>query len=82
MKDYLLEWNLSQKCSFKPIYILYFYKNNCTDCEKQGYALTALREKYPELRVYSFDADLDLSAISTLETIYKVSEDLYLHCDK
>jgi hypothetical protein len=73
MKDYLLGMELSQKCSFKPIYILYFYKNKCTDCEKQGYALTALREKYPELRVYSFDADLDLSAISTLETIYKVS---------
>lgn len=76
MKDYLLGLELSQKCSFKPIYILYFYKNKCTDCEKQGYALTALREKYPELRVYSFDADLDLSAISTLETIYKVSGDL------
>lgn len=76
MKDYLLGLELSQKCSFKPIYILYFYKNDCTDCEKQGYALTALREKYPELRVYSFDADLDLSAIATLETIYKVSGDL------
>lgn len=76
IKDYLLGIELSQKCSFKPIYILYFYKNDCTDCEKQGYALTALREKYPELRVYSFDADLDLSAIATLETIYKVSSDL------
>lgn len=76
IKDYLLGIELSQKCSFKPIYILYFYKNDCTDCEKQGYALTALREKYPELRVYSFDADLDLSAISTLETIYKVTGDL------
>ncbi len=76
MKDYLLGIELAQKCSFKPIYILYFYKNECTDCEKQGYALTALREKYPELRVYSFDADLDLSAIATLETIYKVSSDL------
>jgi hypothetical protein len=76
MKDYMLGLELSQKCSFKPIYILYFYTSDCsTDCEKQGYALTALREKYPELRVYSFDADLDLSAISTLETIYKVSND-------
>lgn len=76
MKDYMLGLELSQKCDFKPIYVLYFYKNDCTDCEKQGYALTALREKYPELRVYSFDADLDLSAIATLETIYKVSGDL------
>jgi hypothetical protein len=28
------------------------------------------------LRVYSFDADLDLSGIATLETIYKVTGDL------
>lgn len=76
IKDYLLGIELSQKCAFKPIYILYFYKNDCTDCEKQGYALTALREKYPELRVYSFDADLDLSAITTMEGIYKVTGDM------
>lgn len=75
IKDYLLGLELSQKCDFKPIYIVYFYKNDCTDCEKQGYALTALREKYPELRVYSFDANLDLSAIATMETIYKVSDE-------
>jgi hypothetical protein len=74
MKDYMLGLELSQKCSFKPIYILYFYTAECSDCEKQGYVLTALREKYPELRVYSFDANLDLSAIATLETIYKVSD--------
>jgi len=75
IKDYLLGLELSQKCDFKLIHIVYFYQNDCTDCEKQGYVLTALREKYPELRVYSFDANLDLSAIATLETIYKVSGD-------
>ncbi len=75
IKDYLLGLELSEKCDFKPIYILYFYKNDCTDCEKQGYVLTALREKYPELRVYSFDADLDLSAIATLETMYSISNE-------
>lgn len=76
MKDYMLGLELSQKCDFKPIYVVYFYESDCTDCEKQGYALTALREKYPEFRVYSFDTDLDLSAIATLKTIYKVSDTL------
>ena len=76
IKDYLLGLELSQKCDFKPIYILYFYRSNCSDCEKQGYILTALREKYPELRVYSFDTDLDVSAIATLKTLYKISEEL------
>ncbi len=74
IKDYLLGLELSQKCDFKPIYIVYFYSNDCADCEKQGYVLTALRSKYPELRVYSFDANLDLSAIATLQTIYNVSD--------
>ena len=75
IKDYLLGLELSEKCDFKQIYILYFYKNDCEDCQKQGFALTALREKYPELRIYSFDADLDLSAIATLETMYTISNE-------
>jgi hypothetical protein len=72
IKDYLLGLELSQECDFKPIYILYFYENDCSDCEKQGYALTTLRQKYPELRVYSFDASLDLSAIATMQTLYNI----------
>ncbi len=76
MKDYMLGLELSKKCDVKPINVLYFYKSDCDDCEKQGYVLTALREKYPELRVYSFDTDLDLSAIATLKTLYKISDTL------
>lgn len=59
----------------KSVFVLYFYKtDDCTDCEKQGYALTALREKYPGLRVYSFDYGLNLSAIETLIRIYKIKD--------
>ncbi len=36
--------------------------------------LTALREKYPNLRVYSFDYSLDLSAVTALKSIYKISD--------
>ncbi len=70
IKDYILMKELGDKCNFKPVTLVYFYSNdNCSDCTKQGYVLTALREKYPLLRVYSFDADLDLSAIKTLQTV-------------
>lgn len=77
IKDYMLMKELGEKCNFKPITIVYFYSNNeCEDCTKQGYVLTALREKYPLLRIYSFDANLDLSAIKTLQTVTKAPDEV------
>src|SRR3990167_657342 len=69
---------LTEKCGVKPTFILYFYstKDLCEDCEKTGYVLTALRDKYPDLRVYSFDYHFDVGAIDTLVSIYKVKSDL------
>jgi hypothetical protein len=77
IKDYLLMKKIKERCGENSIFILYFYKNDdCDDCTKQGYVLTSLREKYPDLRVYSFDYNLDLSAIKTMTSIYKVSDNL------
>jgi len=77
IKDYLLMKRITERCGQKSIFILYFYKNdNCDDCTKQGYVLTNLKEKYPDLRVYSFDYNLDLSAIRAMISIYKVTDNL------
>ena len=77
IKDYLLMKKITDRCGDKSIFILYFYKNNnCVDCTKQGYVLTDLRQKYPNLRVYSFDYNLDLSAIKSMISIYKVPDNL------
>lgn len=78
IKDYLLMKRLTEKCGTKPTFILYFYSTNeaCGDCEKMGYVLTALRDKYPDLRVYSFDYHADLEAIKTLISISKTKPDL------
>ena len=78
IKDYILMKKVGERCDFKPIFILYFYSNedNCPDCERQGYVLGDLREKHPQLRVYSFDYLLDLSALRALITIYKVPDTL------
>lgn len=78
IKDYLLMKRLTEKCNIRPTFILYFYSTNdkCEDCEKMGYVLTALRDKYPDLRVYSFDYHYDVGAINTLTSIYKVKPQL------
>ncbi len=77
IKDYLLMKKITERCGQKSIFILYFYKNEkCDDCTRQGYVLTELRQKYPNLRVYSFDYNLDLSSIKAMTSIYKVSDNL------
>ncbi len=78
IKDYLLMNKISEKCKKTPLSIIYFYSNNesCKDCEKEGYVLTKLRETYPELRVYSFDYNMDVSAVQTLISINKVKNEL------
>lgn len=78
IKDYLLMNKISQKCKKTPLSIIYFYSTDgsCEDCEKQGYVLTKLRETYPELRVYSFDYNADLSAVKTLISTNKVKNTL------
>ncbi len=78
IKDYLLMQKISKECKKTPVSIIYFYSNksNCTDCTREGYVLTSLRQTYPTLRVYSFDYDMDLSAVKTLISINKVKNNL------
>lgn len=78
IKDYILMNKISEKCKRTPLSIIYFYSNkeSCKDCQKEGFVLTKLRETYPDLRVYSFDYDLDVSAVSTLVSINKVKNEL------
>jgi thiol-disulfide isomerase/thioredoxin len=80
VKDYLLSKKFAEKCGAlkKPVFIIYFYSNkgDCPDCLKEGYVLTRLKQKYPELRVYSFDYNLQLSVIDSLKAIYRVNSAL------
>ncbi len=80
IKDYLLSKKLTEKCgqAKKSVFIIYFYTNkgDCADCARQGYVLTRLKQMYPELRVYSFDYDLDLSVVDSLKAIYKIDKAL------
>ncbi|MDP1760533.1 MAG: hypothetical protein Q8L01_03790 [Candidatus Woesebacteria bacterium] len=76
IKDYLLIKKISARCGVKSAFILYFYTTaeNCSECEKEGIVLSSLRERYPELRVYSFDYSIDLSAVKAMLDIYKIKD--------
>ena len=76
IKDYLLMKRISVRCGVKSAFILYFYTTaeNCSQCEREGLVLTALRDKYPELRVYSFDFSTDLSAVRSMLDIFKIED--------
>ncbi|MEI7720099.1 MAG: hypothetical protein WCI89_02740 [bacterium] len=78
IKDYLLMEQVSKKCGQKPVFILYFYSNagDCSDCGSAGNVLTYLRDQYPGLRVYSFDYNLNLSALKTLASLRHVEAKL------
>ncbi|MDE2037901.1 MAG: thioredoxin family protein [Patescibacteria group bacterium] len=78
IKDFILMQNMTEKCGLKPVFVLYFYSNagDCPDCSDMGAVLTALRQDYPEVRVYSFDYNGSVSAVKTLESIYGVKDRL------
>jgi hypothetical protein len=78
IKDYLLMQRINEKCGDKTVSILYFYSNegDCPQCSRAGDVLTYLRQTYPSLRVYSFDHNLDLSALQTLVALRKVNGQL------
>lgn len=80
IKDYLLSKKVADKCGIakKPVFIIYFYSNkgDCADCQREGFVLTRLKEMYPDLRVYSFDYNLDLAALDSMKAIYRIKSSL------
>jgi len=82
IKDLILMQKITDRCGSNSTNsgpsIMYFYsniKNDCPDCQKEGFVLTRLRQDYPELRVYAFDYNLDLSALQTLISIYNIKDE-------
>ncbi len=78
IKHWLLLKKTAKECKMNLVSIVYFYsdKKSCPFCEDQGYILTTLREKYPFLRIYSFDYNLMLAPLDTIKSIYKLKQDL------
>ena len=66
IRHYQSSQRLSERCNLDLVHILYFYtdRRTCPDCQKQGEVLSYLRKKYPLLRIYSFDYQLDLPSLA------------------
>jgi len=75
IKDWLLLKKINQRCNLNLTFILYFYSQpkHCPFCETQGYVLTYIRQKYPFVRIYSFDYNLDLPPLSTVKLLYSLN---------
>jgi len=78
LKHWLLLKRAARECNLDLSFIIYFYSDEkkCPDCQKQGFILSYFRKKYPFLRIYSFDYDLELSALGALKSIYSLEEKL------
>lgn len=78
IRDYLATKQIAAACGTHPVTVLYFYSNagDCADCDKAGYTLSYLHDTYPNVRVYSFDYNLDLGALQTLISLNKVKDQL------
>jgi len=73
---YSMLQNMKQWCKFNQTTILYFYKKkeDCPDCDAQAFVLTDLnKEVDSEVAIFSFDSDLELPSINTLELFYNIS---------
>lgn len=78
IRDYLLTQRIAETCDVEPVTALYFYSNEsgaCDSCDRASYALSYLRQTYPQLRVYTFDYNLDLGALKTLIAVEKIREE-------
>lgn len=77
IRDYILTQRIADTCDVEPVTALYFYSNEsgaCESCDRASYALSYLRQTYPQLRVYSFDYNLDLGALKTFIAVERIEE--------
>jgi hypothetical protein len=76
LRHWLFTIRTNQDCKINQVPILYFYSNegDCPKCKEQGYTLTYLRKKYPDLRIYSFDIRTQNPALNTIKRIHSVNE--------
>jgi len=75
-KQWLFLKKASKECKINTKPILFFYSNeeDCKNCEQQGFVLSYIRKISKDVYVYSFDANLDTSAIRALKLTYNITD--------
>jgi hypothetical protein len=75
IRQWLFVKKVSQECGKDAIPVLYFYSNeeDCATCDSQGFVLNYLKSTMPNVYIYSFDVNLDSSAVRTLKATYSIT---------
>lgn len=75
VSQWLFVKKASMQCHKTVTPILFFYSNagDCDDCDSQGFVLDYLRKSKQGVYVYSFDVNLDASAIQALKANYNIT---------
>jgi len=76
VRHYLALKDMIQKCDLDYKIVLFFYSNSAENIdvsEKQGFVIDYLKKKSGNVKVYSFDSDLDMDIISIMKKIYGVT---------
>jgi len=76
LRHWLFLEQIKSKCKKNDFTtILYFYSNvACERCGEQGYVLTFLKEKNPNLKIYSFDVNIENPALDWIEDSYRIKD--------
>jgi glutaredoxin len=76
LRHWLLVLKTNEQCKTNQVPVLFFYSNSgdCPKCKEQGYTLTYLRKKYPDLRIYSFDTRTQNPALDTVKRMHDVTD--------
>jgi hypothetical protein len=75
VKHFLLIKEYNKKCSEKYPTLIFFYSNKeeyLFEAERIGRTITAIKSSNENLMVYSFDYDLDISALRTIKNMYGI----------
>ena len=76
IRHYLAMKRRAERCNSNDSLILFFYSNDpeyIDESEQQGFILDYLKKKYDNVRVYSFDGNLELGILNLLKEKYNIS---------
>ena len=75
IRDWLTLEKIKQTCSSDYFTVIFFYSENCPQCEQQGFLLSYFKIQDPEkIMVFAVDTDLGLSIVEAIRVSYGVTD--------
>lgn len=75
LRHWLFTEKIKEECSTNTTSLIYFYSNtgDCDKCEEQGFILSYLHKKLPNINIYSFDINIEDPALKALKELYNIT---------